>query len=126
MVEVTGRHAGWIARHSGLAGGADVILIRSSYAPVVVVAEGAVPKDGDLVLQDGSPDPFGHVRLSGVGAWPAEEIGGAPARGPARPSSDTSSAFDRRLATPPCEALRRGGGVLRLTADTAPYIRRTS
>src|SRR5690606_18417937 len=72
VVEVMGRHAGWIALHSGLAGGANVILIpeqpfdidqvcawvtsrfKASYAPIVVVAEGAVPKDGDLVLKDQS------------------------------------------------------------------------
>ncbi len=92
VVEVMGRHSGWIALHSGLAGGANVILIpehpfdvdqvcawvtsrfRASYAPIVVVAEGAVPRDGDLVLKDQSLDAFGHVRLSGVGERLALEI----------------------------------------------------
>jgi ATP-dependent phosphofructokinase / diphosphate-dependent phosphofructokinase len=92
VVEVMGRHAGWIALHSGLAGGANCILIpeqrfdvdrvcgyvesrfKASYAPIVVVAEGAVPQDGDMVLKDASRDSFGHVRLSGVGEWLAKEI----------------------------------------------------
>src|SRR6202041_544127 len=64
IVEVMGRHAGWIAWHSGVAGGANVILIperpfhtdevcafieprsASHYAPIVVVAEGALPVEG--------------------------------------------------------------------------------
>src|ERR1700761_4883090 len=80
VCEVMGRHAGWIALHSGLAGGANVILLpeqrfdvdqvcawvtsrfRASYAPIVVVAEGAMPKDGEMVLKDGTLDSFGHVR----------------------------------------------------------------
>ena len=92
VVEVMGRHAGWIALHSGLAGGANCILVperrfdvdevcgyvesrfKASYAPIVVVAEGATPKDGDMVLKDDSYDSFGHVRLSGVGEWLAKEI----------------------------------------------------
>jgi ATP-dependent phosphofructokinase / diphosphate-dependent phosphofructokinase len=92
VVEVMGRHAGWIALHSGLAGGANCILIperrfdvdevcryvesrfKASYAPIVVVAEGAMPKDGEMVLKDDSHDSFGHVRLSGVGEWLAKEI----------------------------------------------------
>ncbi|MBK3626004.1 6-phosphofructokinase [Streptomyces asoensis] len=123
VVEVMGRHAGWIALHSGLAGGANVILIpeqrfdieqvcawvtsrfRASYAPIVVVAEGAVPKDGDVVLKDGSLDSFGHVRLSGVGEWLAKEIErrtGNEARTTVLghvQRGGTPSAFDRWLAT---------------------------
>ncbi|MEU1176245.1 6-phosphofructokinase [Streptomyces sp. NPDC005820] len=123
VVEVMGRHAGWIALHSGLAGGANVILIpeqpfdveqvcawvtsrfRASYAPIVVVAEGALPKDGDLVLKDGSLDSFGHVRLSGVGEWLAKEIErrtGNEARTTVLghvQRGGTPSAFDRWLAT---------------------------
>ncbi|GAB7107834.1 6-phosphofructokinase [Streptomyces phaeofaciens JCM 4814] len=123
VVEVMGRHAGWIALHSGLAGGANVILIpeqrfdidrvcgwvtsrfRASYAPIVVVAEGAMPKDGDLVLKDGSLDSFGHVRLSGVGEWLAKEIErrtGKEARTTVLghvQRGGTPSAFDRWLAT---------------------------
>jgi ATP-dependent phosphofructokinase / diphosphate-dependent phosphofructokinase len=122
VVEVMGRHAGWIALHSGLAGGANVILIperrfdveqvcawvnsrfRASYAPIVVVAEGAMPKDGDMVLKDGSLDSFGHVRLSGVGEWLAKEIErrtGKEARTTVLghvQRGGTPSAFDRWLA----------------------------
>src|SRR5882757_7154848 len=72
ICEVMGRHAGWIALHSGLAGGANVILIPERpfdidevasyvkhrfsthrYAPIVVVAEGAVPKEGTLAVRTG-------------------------------------------------------------------------
>jgi 6-phosphofructokinase 1 len=123
VVEVMGRHSGWIALHSGLAGGANVILIpeqrfdveqvcawvtsrfRASYAPIVVVAEGAMPKDGDMVLKDQSLDSFGHVRLSGVGEWLAKEIEkrtGNEARTTVLghvQRGGTPSAFDRWLAT---------------------------
>ncbi|HEY0358171.1 MAG TPA: 6-phosphofructokinase [Mycobacteriales bacterium] len=92
VVEVMGRHAGWIALHSGLAGGADVILVPErpfdvdevvrhvrnrfdeQYAPMIVVAEGAVPADGAEVLHSGELDAFGHVRLGGIGQWLAAEI----------------------------------------------------
>jgi 6-phosphofructokinase 1 len=123
VVEVMGRHTGWIALHSGLAGGANVILIpeqrfdvdqvcawvtsrfRASYAPIVVVAEGAVPRDGDMVLKDGTLDSFGHVRLSGIGEWLAKEIEkrtGKEARTTVLghvQRGGTPSAFDRWLAT---------------------------
>ncbi|MCK7622152.1 6-phosphofructokinase [Streptomyces sp. RS10V-4] len=123
VVEVMGRHAGWIALHSGLAGGANVVLIpeqrfdveqvcrwiesrfKASYAPIVVVAEGAMPKDGEMVLKDGSTDSFGHVRLSGVGEWLAKEIEqrtGKEARTTVLGHTQrggTPSAFDRWLAT---------------------------
>ncbi|MEU8624013.1 6-phosphofructokinase [Streptomyces sp. NPDC048669] len=123
VVEVMGRHAGWIALHSGLAGGANVILIpeqrfdvdqvcawvtsrfRASYAPIVVVAEGAMPAEGEMVLKDGSQDSFGHVRLSGVGEWLAKEIErrtGNEARTTVLghvQRGGTPSAFDRWLAT---------------------------
>jgi len=92
VVEVMGRHAGWIALHSGLAGGANVILVpeipfdveqvcawvkarfEQEYAPILVVAEGATPKGGAEVLVAGETDAFGHVRLGGIGTWLAEEI----------------------------------------------------
>ena len=92
IVEVMGRHAGWIALHSGMAGGANAILIPEvkfdieqvchwvesrfllDYAPIIVVAEGARPKDGDEVLQSTEKDAFGHVRLGGIGDWLAREI----------------------------------------------------
>lgn len=123
VVEVMGRHAGWIALHSGLAGGANVILIpeqrfdidqvcawienrfKVRYAPIVVVAEGAMPQDGQMVLKDESTDSFGHVRLSGVGEWLAKEIErrtGKEARTTVLGHTQrggTPSAFDRWLAT---------------------------
>ncbi|MEW1795954.1 MULTISPECIES: 6-phosphofructokinase [Streptomyces] len=123
VCEVMGRHAGWIALHSGLAGGANVILIpeqrfdvdqvcawvtsrfKASYAPIVVIAEGAMPKDGEVILKDGTLDSFGHVRLSGVGEWLAKEIEkrtGKEARTTVLghvQRGGTPSAFDRWLAT---------------------------
>ena len=92
IVEVMGRHAGWIALHSGLAGGANVILIPErpfdidavceyvkarfarQFAPIIVVAEGAQPKEGTLALQEGELDAFGHVRLGGIGQVLEREI----------------------------------------------------
>ncbi|MEU5610309.1 6-phosphofructokinase [Streptomyces sparsogenes] len=123
VVEVMGRHAGWIALHSGIAGGANVILIPEQpfdldqvcewvrdrfeirYAPIVVVAEGAVPKAGQMVVKDSSLDEFGHVRLSGIGEWLAREIADRTGK-EARTTvlghiqrGGTPSAFDRWLAT---------------------------
>jgi phosphofructokinase-like protein len=93
VVEVMGRHAGWIAVEGGLAGGADIILIpefpfdldeicaqiqsrreRGKMFSIVVVAEGARPKDAALVTLTGEKDDFGHVRLGGVGNLIAREI----------------------------------------------------
>jgi 6-phosphofructokinase 1 len=92
IVEVMGRHAGWIALHSGLAGGANVILIPERpfdidrvcdyvkarferlYAPIIVVAEGATPAAGTMELQGGDLDAFGHVRLGGIGQVLEREI----------------------------------------------------
>ncbi|HEV2811643.1 MAG TPA: ATP-dependent 6-phosphofructokinase, partial [Solirubrobacteraceae bacterium] len=94
VVEVMGRHAGWIAAYSGLAGGADVILVperrfdveevcdrvRSRHDSgktfsIVVVAEGALPKDEDSVrsLHQGT-DAFGHARLGGIAVHLEQEI----------------------------------------------------
>src|SRR6266513_863490 len=92
IVEVMGRHAGWIALHAGLAGGANVILIperpfdinkvcayvqhrfQTRFAPIVVVAEGAHPVSEDLATASEQLDSFGHVRLGGVGQLLAYEI----------------------------------------------------
>ncbi len=92
VVEVMGRHAGWIALHSGLAGGANVILIperpfdldavvahvesrfEKQYAPILVVSEGAVPKDGQEALVSSERDAFGHVRLGGIATWLSAQI----------------------------------------------------
>ena len=99
VVEVMGRDAGWIAMYSGIAGGADVILIperpfdvdkvaesirqrheRGRYFSIVVVAEGAKfsagtdPSHGAPVLQDTDKDEFGHAKLGGIGNILAREI----------------------------------------------------
>jgi len=86
VVEVMGRHAGWIAAYSGIAGGADCILIpeipidiaevcqsikkrheRGKDFSIVVVAEGAFFKNENVALQEKKLDAFGHVRLGGIG-----------------------------------------------------------
>jgi len=123
IVEVMGRHAGWIALHAGMAGGANVVLIpeqpfdidqvcewverrfESHYAPVIVVAEGALPSDGDLMTRDAPLDAFGHVRLAGIGEWLAGQIEqrtGKEARTTVLghiQRGGTPTAFDRWLAT---------------------------
>ncbi len=123
IVEVMGRHAGWIAFHSGLAGGANVILIpelpfdvervcefvgrrfESNYAPIVVVAEGATPVGGIPEVQEDKLDAFGHVRLGGIAHWLEGEIErrtGKEARATVLghvQRGGTPTAFDRVLAT---------------------------
>jgi phosphofructokinase-like protein len=123
IVEVMGRHVGWIALHAGLAGGANVILIperpfsmeqvcgyvehrfQTRYAPIVVVAEGARPADEELALADQKLDAFGHVRLGGIGQRLADEIEkrtGKEARVAVLghiQRGGTPTAFDRVLAT---------------------------
>ncbi len=93
VLEVMGRYAGWIALHAGIAGGADAILIPEipynidfivekimrrkelgKNFSVIVVAEGAKPKDGEMVVQSivaDSPDP---IRLGGIGAKVADDL----------------------------------------------------
>lgn len=93
VVEVMGRHSGWIATHAGIAGGATAILIpeqpfdidavasllkqrhdRGRYASIVVVAEGAEPVEGTMRSRDRVYDQFGHVRLGGVAETIAHAI----------------------------------------------------
>ena len=93
VVEVMGRHAGWIALYSGVAGGGDVILIpeqpfdidevcslierrhsRGRFFSIVVAAEGAVPREGTMEVAGGELDEFGHVRLGGIGQRLETEI----------------------------------------------------
>ena len=124
VVEVMGRHAGWIALHSGIAGGADVILIperpfdidevcdlirrrhsRGRSFSIVVVAEGAAPREGTMEVMSSGEDEFGHARLGGIGQRLEREIEsrtgyetratilGHTQRG------GTPTAFDRVLAT---------------------------
>jgi 6-phosphofructokinase 1 len=94
VVEVMGRHTGWIAVVGGLAGGADCILIpehpmtieevaaviqkrhsRGRLFSMVVVAEGFKLKEsGDLVTRDQKLDQFGHAQLGGIGEVIAKEL----------------------------------------------------
>jgi ATP-dependent phosphofructokinase / diphosphate-dependent phosphofructokinase len=93
VLEVMGRHAGWIAAYSGIAGGADAILVpekdfdidvvcehlrrrhnRGRFFSIVVVAEGAKPQEGTEALQGGETDAFGHARLGGIGVMLEKEI----------------------------------------------------
>jgi ATP-dependent phosphofructokinase / diphosphate-dependent phosphofructokinase len=124
IVEVMGRHAGWIALHSGLAGGADVILIperpfdieevcrliqrrhsRGRYFSIVVVAEGAMPQEGTMETMTGGEDEFGHARLGGIGQRLEREIEertGYESRATVLghiQRGGTPTAFDRVLAT---------------------------
>jgi 6-phosphofructokinase 1 len=92
VVEIMGRHAGWIATYAGIAGGADVVLIpevpvdvdqvcsairarnaRGKLFSIIAVAEGAKFAGHDVV-QEQKLDQFGHVRLGGVGQILAELI----------------------------------------------------
>ncbi len=125
VVEVMGRHAGHIAVWAGIAGGATITLIPEQpfdveavcdairhrhtegkrLASIVVISEGATPKEGTMELQSGEVDAFGHVRLGGIGTLLAEQIEartgyetrvttlGHVQRG------GTPTAFDRVLAT---------------------------
>jgi ATP-dependent phosphofructokinase / diphosphate-dependent phosphofructokinase len=123
IAEVMGRHAGWIAFHAGVAGGANVILIpeqpfdiervcefvgrrfESRFAPIIVVAEGAQPEGGIAETQDEGLDAFGHVRLGGIAHWLEGEIErrtGKEARATVLghvQRGGTPTAFDRVLAT---------------------------
>jgi 6-phosphofructokinase 1 len=124
VCEVMGRHAGWIATYAGIAGGAAETLVpeiefdieqicddlkrrhaKGRFASIVVVAEGARPKEGTMAVASREVDAFGHARLGGIGNMLAEEIEqrtgfetrvtilGHVQRG------GTPTAFDRVLAT---------------------------
>src|SRR6202012_1777085 len=141
IVEVMGRHVGWIALHAGMAGGANVILIpekpfdvdqvceyvehrfQTRYAPIVVVAEGAHPKVSAEAAGAGDEEvaAFGQVRLGnrGIGQQLADEIErrtGKEARCAVLghiQRGGTPTAFDRVLAT------RFGVQAIRAIADGA-------
>jgi phosphofructokinase-like protein len=94
VCEVMGRHAGWIAAYSGIAGGADAILVperpfdveqvcehlrrrhsKGRRFSIVVVSEGATPKDGSgLATTAQGTDAFGHARLGGIAVGLEREI----------------------------------------------------
>jgi 6-phosphofructokinase 1 len=102
LLEVMGRHAGWIATYAGMAGGADAILtperpfdinrvvrhLRRRHGTgrpfsIVVVAEGAVPAEGTLDLPEYDKDEYGRPRLGGLAAYLGpiiEERTGFPTR----------------------------------------------
>jgi phosphofructokinase-like protein len=92
VCEVMGRHAGWIALHSGMAGGADFILLperavdvdsvcaavqrrkdRGLNFSIIVAAEGARLEEGEIA-KTAELDAFGHVKLGGIGERLAKEI----------------------------------------------------
>ena len=125
VVEVMGRHAGWIATFAGIAGGADVVLIpeapfkledvvqvinarkeRGRNFSIVVIAEGAYPEGKkDEYLKSKRVDEYGHIQLGGVGAILArdlEKLTGIECRttilGHVQ-RGGTPTAFDRVLAT---------------------------
>jgi 6-phosphofructokinase 1 len=123
IVEVMGRHAGWIAFHAGLAGGANVILIpeqpfdlervcelvgrrlEARFAPIVVVSEGAQPLGGITATQAAGEDAFGHARLGGIAHWlegQIEQRTGKETRATVLghvQRGGTPTGFDRVLAT---------------------------
>ncbi len=133
VVEVMGRHAGWIALHAGMAGGADAILVperrfdievvcshlrrrheRGRSFSIVVVAEGAIPQHGTMQTVHGAAkDAFGHERLGGIGVTLEREIEhrtGFETRATILghvQRGGTPTAFDRILAT------RLGVGAMR-------------
>jgi 6-phosphofructokinase 1 len=125
VVEVMARHAGWIATHSGMAGGADCILVperkfnivevcalirkridRGREFAIVVVAEGATPDETHSVMSKaGHIDDFGHAQLGGIGEWLGAQIEsrtGIETRVTALghvQRGGTPTAYDRVLAT---------------------------
>ncbi len=124
VVEVMGRHAGHIATYAAIAGGASMLLVperpfdidevcekivrrhdNGRFASIVVVAEGAMPKEGTLATTTGELDAFGHVRLGGIGerlAHAIEERIGFETRAIVLGHTQrggTPTAFDRVLAT---------------------------
>ncbi|MFC4334388.1 6-phosphofructokinase [Salininema proteolyticum] len=123
VVEIMGRHAGWMTLHAGMAGGANVILIPEvefdikqviehvqarfdeGKASIIACSEGAMAKGGEMQTKDAEVDAFGHVKLGGVGDWVADQI----TKGTGRETravvlghtqrGGSPSAFDRVLAT---------------------------
>jgi 6-phosphofructokinase 1 len=124
LVEVMGRHAGWIALHAGLASGAHLTLVpeepfdivevcklvtnrfdRGDSHVIVVVSEGAHPTPGTMRLRDGGIDEFGHRRFTGVAQQLGDELEGRTGK-EVRTTvlghvqrGGTPTSFDRVLAT---------------------------
>ncbi|QNQ90086.1 ATP-dependent 6-phosphofructokinase [Corynebacterium poyangense] len=93
IVEVMGRHVGWIALHAGMAGGAHYTVIpeepfdiaeickamerrfqMGEKYGIICVAEGALPKEGTMEMREGEIDQFGHKTFTGIGQQIADEI----------------------------------------------------
>jgi phosphofructokinase-like protein len=124
VVEVMGRHTGWIALHSGMAAGAHAIVVperpfdieqltrvvgerfsAGKRFAIVVVAEGAKPKPGSMAFEEGGKDIYGHERFAGIGNLLAVELERRLGK-EARPvilghvqRGGTPTAYDRVLAT---------------------------
>ncbi|MCJ0873770.1 6-phosphofructokinase [Streptomyces sp. AP-93] len=125
VVEVMGRHTGWIALHSGMAAGAHAIVVperpfdieeltaivgerfeQGKRFAIVVVAEGAKPAEGSsMALEEGGTDMYGHERFAGIGNRLAVELEDRLGK-EARPvilghvqRGGTPTAYDRVLAT---------------------------
>ena len=136
VCEVMGRHAGWIATHAGMAGGAAEILVPEvpfdiaavcerlrrrhaggRFSSIVVVSEGALPADGEELesakgaASSSATDQFGHARLGGIGGWLADQIEQRTGYEAASPPWGTSSGAGLRpLSTgcsPPVSGWRR-------------------
>ncbi|MFB7054251.1 6-phosphofructokinase [Streptomyces vinaceus] len=124
VVEVMGRHTGWIALHSGMAAGAHAIVVperpfdideltaivgerfsAGKRFAIVVVAEGAKPRAGSMDFHEGGTDQYGHERFAGIGNLLAVELERRLGK-EARPvilghvqRGGTPTAYDRVLAT---------------------------
>ncbi|MEU5424751.1 6-phosphofructokinase [Streptomyces olivoreticuli] len=124
IVEVMGRHTGWIALHSGMAAGAHAIVVPErpfdideltevvgrrfedgKRFAIVVVAEGAKPREGSMAFEIGATDVYGHERFAGVARQLAGELERRLGK-EARPvilghvqRGGTPTAYDRVLAT---------------------------
>ncbi|WP_080796876.1 6-phosphofructokinase [Corynebacterium pacaense] len=124
IVEVMGRHVGWIALHAGMAGGAHYTVIpevpfdiaeickamerrfqMGEKYGIIVVAEGAMPKEGTMELREGEVDQFGHQTFTGIGQQIADQIHGRLGHDVRTTvlghiqRGGTPTAFDRVLAT---------------------------
>ncbi|MEU9705335.1 6-phosphofructokinase [Streptomyces sp. NPDC014870] len=124
IVEVMGRHTGWIALHSGMAAGAHAIVVperpfdideltarvgarfeAGKRFAIVVVAEGAKPREGSMEFEVGAKDQYGHERFTGVANQLSVELERRLGK-EARPvilghvqRGGTPTAYDRVLAT---------------------------
>jgi ATP-dependent phosphofructokinase / diphosphate-dependent phosphofructokinase len=118
LVEVMGRHAGWIALHAGLAAGAHLTLVpeepfdvaevakivedrfaRGDTHVIGVVAEGASPLPGTMLVRDGGVDEYGHKRFTGIAQQLGQELEARTTVLGHVQRGGTPTSFDRVLAT---------------------------